>query len=85
MLAWISKYQRGDLVQALKLVLFDAERRVFAIKGELPLSPEGEPLDQPVYKDFIEHWFPRVMEGYFESKEKNITGKVKLECNSFKT
>ena len=68
-------------MQAIKLVLFDAERRVFAIKGELPLSPDGDPLENTVYRDFFIHWLPKVMEAYFNNKDKTVTGKVTLDLN----
>ena len=82
MLAWIDKWPSGPLNKSLKLILFDAERRTFAIQGELPLSDFGEPLADGEYTDFLNHWSPKVMQAYFNNKDKTITGKVKYMLNS---
>ena len=77
MLSWIDKYGGGCMVQSLKLILFDAERRTFAVQGQFPLNSNGELLeDGDKYDEFFNKWTPKVMQAYYNTKEKTITGKV---------
>ena len=60
MLAHIDKYEGGVMVDSLKLILFDAEKRLFIVQGLLPLDAHGRPLAEDKYCDFYNFWVPKV-------------------------
>ena len=80
MLAYIDKHEGGIMVDTLKLILFDAEKRLFIIQGLFPLDQNGCPLAEDKYADFYNLWVPKVAKEWKEavSENRTQTNKVNL-------
>ena len=92
MLAYIDEHEAGIMVDALKLILFDAEKRLFIIQGLFPLDQYGCPLPEDKYADFYNLWVAKLAKEWKDavSGNRTTTNKVnevllKLECNSIRT
>ena len=60
-LAWMEERgQESWCAQAMKLILYDEEKKFYQIKGQIPMDPPGVPGSEEEMQQFYHDWLPKV-------------------------